>query len=76
MSRVCSITGKRPTTGNNVSHSKRHTKKRILPNIQIKRLVNPATGETMRVKLSAAAIRTLNKWRAEGKVYDLRKLIS
>jgi len=75
MSRVCSITGKRPTTGNNVSHSKRRTKKRILPNIQTKRLVNPATGETMRVKFSAAAIRTLNKWRAEGKVYDLRKLV-
>ncbi len=75
MSRVCSITGKRPTTGNNVSHSKRRTKKRILPNIQTKRLVNPATGETMRVKLSASAIRTLNKWRAEGKIYDLRKLV-
>jgi large subunit ribosomal protein L28 len=76
MARVCTITGKRPTTGNNVSHSKRHTKRRILINLQSKRLVNPATGETMRVKLSASALRTLNKWKAEGRVYDLRKLVN
>jgi len=33
MSRVCQVTGKRPVTGNNVSHSKRRTKRRFLPNL-------------------------------------------
>jgi large subunit ribosomal protein L28 len=75
MSRVCSITGKRPTTGNKVSHSKRRTKKRILLNLQSKKMLNPATGEIMRVKLSAAALRTLKKWQKQGRVYDLQKLV-
>jgi len=37
--------------------------------------MNPATGQMMRIKLSTSALRTLKKWQAEGKKYDLRKLI-
>jgi len=74
MSRVCQLTGKKPLTGNNVSHSKRRTKMRQKPNLQTKRLLNPATGKMVKVKISARGLKTLAKWRKEGKKYDLRKL--
>jgi len=75
MSRQCQITSVKRTIGNNVSHSKRRTKKSVYPNLQSKRLVNPATGRTIRVKLSTSALKTLAKWQKAGKVYDLNKLI-
>jgi large subunit ribosomal protein L28 len=61
MSKVCQLTGKRPITGNNVSHSKRRTKRRFLPNIQKKRYFIPETGEWVTLKLSAKAMRNINK---------------
>ncbi len=74
MSKVCQVTGKSPLTGNNVSHSKRRTKRRQMPNLQKKRLLNPATGKIETILLSARGLRTLAKWKSEGKVYDLRDL--
>ncbi len=74
MSRVCQLTGKKPLTGNKVSHSKRRTKTRQKPNLQKKRLLNPATGKIERIVISARGLKTLAKWRKEGKKYDLRKL--
>jgi len=70
------MTGKKAMTGCNVSHSKRATKRRFEPNLQEKRLLNPATGKTMKVRLSTTALKTLNKWQKEGRQYDLRKLIA
>ncbi|MCB0650804.1 MAG: 50S ribosomal protein L28 [Saprospiraceae bacterium] len=61
MSKVCQLTGKRPITGNNVSHSNRKTKRRFLPNIQKKRYFVPETGEWITLKLSAKAMRNINK---------------
>ena len=61
MSRVCQLTGKRPTTGNNVSHSNRKTKRRFLPNIQKKRSYIPETGEWVTLKICAKALRNINK---------------
>ncbi|MDP2586575.1 MAG: 50S ribosomal protein L28 [Candidatus Komeilibacteria bacterium] len=75
MSRVCQITGAGATIGYNISHSKRATKRKVLPNLQSKRLVNPASGKTVRVKLSASALKTLAKWQKAGHVYDLKKLL-
>jgi len=74
MGKVCSVTGKKPLTGNNVSHSKRRTKRRQLPNLQKKRLLNPATGKVEQIVVSARGLRTLAKWKSEGKTYDLREL--
>ncbi len=74
MSRTCKITGKGTIAGHNVSHSQTKTKRTFRANIQNKRLMNPATGTMMRVKLSTAGLRTLKKWQSEGKKYDLRKL--
>lgn len=75
MSRTCEITGKGTTTGNNVSHSQRKTRRTFKINLQKRSLINPATGEKMSVRLSTSALRTLKKWQSEGKQYDLRALI-
>ena len=61
MSRVCEVTGKRPLTGNNVSHSNRKTKMRQLPNLKKKRFFNEETGLWVTLRVSTSAIRTINK---------------
>ncbi|RUA34103.1 MAG: 50S ribosomal protein L28 [Bacteroidetes bacterium] len=61
MARVCQITGKRPQVGNNVSHSNNKTKRRFLPNLQKKRFYLPEEDKWITLKVSASAIRTINK---------------
>ena len=61
MSKVCQLTGKRPIVGNNVSHSNRKTKRRFLPNLHKKRFFIPETGQWVTIKVSAKALRTINK---------------
>lgn len=61
MSKVCQLTGKRPITGNNVSHSKRRTKRRFLPNVHKKRYYIPETDQWVTLKVSAHAMRNINK---------------
>ena len=61
MSRVCQLTGKRPISGNNVSHSNRRTKRRFLPNLITKRFFIPETGEWVTLKIATSALRTINK---------------
>jgi large subunit ribosomal protein L28 len=61
MSRICQLTGKRPIAGNNVSHSKRRTKRRFLPNIHTKRYFIPELDKWVVLKLSTAAMRNINK---------------
>lgn len=74
MSRICEITGKKPLTGNNVSHSKRRTKRQQRPNLHKKRLLNPATGVVETMTVSARGLKTLAKWQKEGKKFDLKNL--
>ena len=61
MPRVCQLTGKRPISGNNVSHSNRKTKRRFLPNLQKKRFFIPETGQWVTLKVSSYALRNINK---------------
>ncbi len=61
MSKVCQLTGKRPITGNNVSHSKRRTKRRFEPNLQKKKYYIPEIDKWVTIKLSTAAMRNINK---------------
>jgi len=61
MSKVCKLTGKKPISGNNVSHSNRKTKRRFVPNIQKKRFFVPELDKFVTLKVSASAIRTINK---------------
>lgn len=62
MAKVCDITGKRAVTGNNVSHSMRHTKRRFLPNLQKKSLYSDILGRMVTLKLTANALRTIDKY--------------
>lgn len=59
MARRCFISGKGVLTGNNVSHSKRHTRRRFLPNLQRISMVSDALGVPVRLRLSTRGIRTI-----------------
>jgi large subunit ribosomal protein L28 len=61
MARVCQVTGKKPITGNKVSHSNIKTKRRFLPNLQIKRYFLAEEDKWITLKVSSEAIRTINK---------------
>jgi large subunit ribosomal protein L28 len=61
MSRKCSLTGKRPLSGNNVSHAHNKTKRRQNPNIRKKRLYVPELGRSVTIKLSTRALRSVTK---------------
>jgi large subunit ribosomal protein L28 len=61
MSRVCELTGKRPVSGNKVSHSNRKTRRRFLPNLFKKRFFVPETGEWIELKVSNTALRSISK---------------
>ena len=61
MSRVCQITGKKVVSGNNVSKSNRKTKRKFYPNLQTKKFYLPEQDKWVTLKVSAAAIRTINK---------------
>jgi large subunit ribosomal protein L28 len=61
MSKVCQITGKRLQRGNNVSHSNIKTKREFLPNLRTKKFWLAAENCWVTLKVSAAAIRTINK---------------
>lgn len=61
MSKVCQLTGKRPISGNNVSHSNRKTKRRFVPNVQKKRFYIQEQDRWVTLRVSASAIRNINK---------------
>ncbi len=61
MSRMCQVTGKKPLTGNKVSHSHRKTKRVQKPNLLKKRIYIPEDNRTITVKLSARALRSMNR---------------
>ena len=61
MARECQLTGKKPMTGNKVSHSNMKSKRRILPNLQKKNFFIPETGQTVQINVSTSALRTIDK---------------
>ncbi len=75
MGNTCQITGAGPRSAQNVSHSNRKTKRVVKPNLQTKKVLNPATGLMMKITASAKGFKTLKKWADEGKKYDLRDII-
>ena len=72
MARVCQITGKKPMTGNSVSHSNIKTKRRFLPNLQKKRFFYAEEDRWITLKVSADALRTIDKNGLAAVVKDLR----
>ncbi len=67
MSQICAVTGKKPNVANNVSHANNKTKRRQMPNLQVRTVVNPESGKSQRILVSGRGLRTLKKWLAEGK---------
>lgn len=61
MSKICQLTGTKPLVGNNVSHSKRRTKRRFNPNLQNKRIFVQEVGKWIKVKLTTRALRNMEK---------------
>lgn len=61
MPRICQITGKKLMSGNNVSHSNRKTKRKFHPNIIDKRFFLPEEDRWIKLRVSAAGLRTINK---------------
>ena len=62
MSKVCKITGKRPRVANNVSKANNKTKRRQYPNLQSKKIFVPELGKAVKLKLSAKAIKTIDRY--------------
>ncbi|MEZ4271545.1 MAG: 50S ribosomal protein L28 [Myxococcota bacterium] len=73
MSRVCVVTGKRPKSGNKISHSNRKTRRRQLPNIHERRFWVPSENRWVSIKVSAAGIRTINKRGIDAVVRDMKQ---
>lgn len=72
MSRVCQVSGKSPLMGNNVSHSNRHTKKRFEVNLRAKRFWLEDEKRWITLRVSARAMRTIDKVGLATVVADLR----
>tara|TARA_R110002020_G_scaffold366238_1_gene578327 strand:- start:11 stop:310 length:300 start_codon:yes stop_codon:yes gene_type:complete len=60
MSRVCELTGKGPMSGNNVSHANNRTRRRFLPNLNDTTLQSEALGRSFKLRISAAALRSVD----------------
>ena len=72
MSRVCQVTGKRPITGNNVSHAHNKTKRRFLPNLHTHRFWVESENRWIRLRLSTAALRTIDKKGIDSVLKEIR----
>ncbi len=72
MARVCIVTGKKPMVGNNVSHANNRTKRRFLPNLQYRRFWVESESRWVRMRLSNAALRTIDKNGIDVVLADLR----
>ncbi|MDX1340993.1 50S ribosomal protein L28 [Reinekea sp. G2M2-21] len=72
MSRVCQVTGKRPVTGNNVSHSQIKTKRRFLPNLHTHRFWVEGEKRFVKLRVSSKGMRVIDKRGIESVLADLR----
>ena len=61
MARVCQVTGKGPMVGNNVSHANNRTKRRFLPNLHYRRFWVESENNWVRLRVSSAGLRTIDK---------------
>lgn len=72
MSKVCQVTGKRPVTGNNVSHAHNKTKRRFVPNLHYKRFWVASENRFVRLRVSAKGMRIIDKKGIDAVLTDLR----
>ena len=72
MSRVCMVTGKKPVTGNNVSHAKNKTRRRFLPNIHSHRFWVESEKRFVKLRLSTKGMRIIDKNGIDAVLADIR----
>ena len=72
MSKVCQVTGKRPMSGNNVSHAHNKTRRRFLPNLQSKRFWLESEQRWVRLRVSSKGMRIIDKQGIESVLADIR----
>jgi large subunit ribosomal protein L28 len=72
MSKVCQVTGKRPVSGNNVSHAHNKTKRRFVPNVHDHRFWLESENRWVKLRVSAKGMRIIDKKGIEQVVSDLR----
>ena len=72
MSKVCQVTGKRPVTGNNVSHAHNKTRRRFLPNLHYHRFWVESEKRWVRLRLSTKGLRVVDKLGIDAVLGDMR----
>jgi large subunit ribosomal protein L28 len=72
MSRVCQVTGKKPLTGNNVSHSNIKSKRRFLPNLHSHRFWVESENRWVKLRVSTKGLRIIDKKGIDAVLSDLR----
>ena len=73
MSRVCQVTGKRPVTGNNVSHAHNKTRRRFLPNLHTRKFWVESENRWVKLRVSAKGMRIIDKNGIDAVIADMRK---
>ena len=73
MSRICQVTGKRPVTGNNVSHAQNKTRRRFNPNLHQHRFWVENENRWVRLRVSAKGMRIIDKKGIDEVLSDIRK---
>ncbi|MCG5031773.1 50S ribosomal protein L28 [Mesosutterella sp. OilRF-GAM-744-9] len=72
MARVCQVTGKAPMVGHTVSHANNKTKRRFMPNLQYRRFWVESENRWVRLRLTTAGLRTVDKVGIDAVLADLR----
>ena len=73
MSRVCQVTGKKPMTGNNVSHAHNKTRRRFLPNMHTHRFWVESENRFVKLRVSSKGMRIIDKNGIDAVLADMRK---
>jgi large subunit ribosomal protein L28 len=73
MSQVCQVTGKRPMSGNNVSHANNRTRRRFIPNLQEHRFWLETEKRYIKLRVSAKGMRTIDKYGIEQVLKDIKE---
>ena len=72
MSKVCQVTGKKPATGNNVSHAQNKTRRRFLPNLQTHRFWVASENRFVKLRLSTKGMRIIDKKGIDSVLTEMR----
>jgi len=73
MSRICQVTGKRPLTGNNVSHAQNKTRRRFAPNLHYHRFWVESEQRFVRLRVSSKGMRIIDKKGIDEVIADIRR---